>query len=330
MAATSIQWCDHSINPIRARHKKTGAVGHYCEKIATGCTNCYASTLQRRFNMPAFGSGQHRDDVEVFLDEAKLLEVRKRKKPTSYFWCDMTDLFGDWVSAYWITQCLATMWDTPGHTHLLLTKRPDLMSDILNSAVMWRAMRAWLKGNHQQCANGEHISDAVAEFKNVWCGTSIANQADAKKNLPKLAKCRDRVPVLFVSAEPLVGPVDLTPWLADLDWVIVGGESGQKARMNRVVWTRSIIKQCAIAGVPCFHKQMGAFVVDRNDSFTCDPEMDKSCWPDNSDVEYDIHGFRENYQGADCRIRLRDSKGGVMEEWPIDLRVRQFPVCERR
>lgn len=127
MGKTSIEWTDHSINPIRARLKSTGAVGHYCEKISTGCVHCYASGLQRRFQMPEFGGGQKRDDIELFLDNKKLEEVRRRKKPTRYFWCDMTDLFGDWVQDEWIDACFDTMWLTPRHTHQILTKRPDRM-----------------------------------------------------------------------------------------------------------------------------------------------------------------------------------------------------------
>ncbi|WP_397570624.1 DUF5131 family protein [Schlesneria sp. T3-172] len=124
MGKTTIEWADHSLNPIRARHTATGAVGHYCEKIASGCANCYASNLQRRFQMPSFGSGQKRDDVEIWLDETKLDEVRKRKKPTRYFWCDMSDLFGDFVPDEMIDKCFDAMWHSPQHTHLVLTKRP--------------------------------------------------------------------------------------------------------------------------------------------------------------------------------------------------------------
>ncbi len=131
MAATTIQWCDHSINPIRATLKTTGAVGHYCEKIASGCANCYASNLQKRFQMPSFGSGQKREDVEIWLDETKLEEVRKRKKPTRYFWCDMTDLFADFVPDEMIDKCFDAMWYTPQHTHLLLTKRPERMLEYI-------------------------------------------------------------------------------------------------------------------------------------------------------------------------------------------------------
>lgn len=110
-----------------------------------------------------------------------------------------------------------------------------------------------------------------------------------------------------------------------LHWVIVGGESGSKARPCDVAWVRSIVRACRTASVPVFVKQLGANVIDRNDAgFELDPERPDS-WPEPLDVEHDVNGFREEFQGADCRVVLRDRKGGKPEEWPIDLRVRQFP-----
>src|SRR5262245_53283923 len=126
MAETSIEWTDHSINPIRAR--TADGVGHYCQKVSPGCANCYASRLQPRFGMPEFkGTGDPPGDRERFLDESKLAEVLRRKKPTRYFWCDMTDLFGAWVPDEWIDECFSVMGATPQHTHQVLTKRPERM-----------------------------------------------------------------------------------------------------------------------------------------------------------------------------------------------------------
>ena len=126
MGKTTIEWTDFSVNPIRARLKSDPSkVGHYCEKVAPGCTHCYSSRMQVRFGLPAFGSGQKRDDVELFLDESKLDEVRRRKKPTRWFWCDMTDVFGHWVKPEWLAAIFACIDETPQHTHMLLTKRPE-------------------------------------------------------------------------------------------------------------------------------------------------------------------------------------------------------------
>src|SRR5688572_12765919 len=103
MAATSIEWADHSINPIRADADGARIPGHYCEKISPGCALCYASTLQKRFQMPVFPGKSRIDDpankaapmangVLPFLDEKALDEIRKRRKPTRYFVGDMTDV----------------------------------------------------------------------------------------------------------------------------------------------------------------------------------------------------------------------------------------------
>jgi site-specific DNA-cytosine methylase len=98
--------------------------------------------------------------------------------------------------------------------------------------------------------------------------------------------------------------------------------------INRPEWIRSIVAQCKAAGVPCFVKQLGGNVVTRNDMVEDHFNSLDTGWPD-PEVEHDIHGFRENYQGADCRIRLQDKKGGDWNEWPEDLRVREFPEVAR-
>lgn len=343
MAETTIQWTDHSINPIRARDPKTNAVGHYCEKIAPGCTNCYASNLQKRFQTPAFGAGQRRGQVEVFLDEAKLTEVYRRKKPTKYFWADMSDLFGDWVTSEWLAKCFTTMDNTTQHTHQVLTKRPDR---IRANWPLMSSMRPVFPG--APGALGEPLKCVIehAFRPNVWLGTSISDQLTANKAVPELLTCRLLAPVLFLSLEPLLGPVDLRTGiysdvlsgrskpvrlgecrgtsLDNIDWVIVGGESGRNARPCNPKWIRSIVEQCKSARVPCFVKQLGSNIVLRNDEVDDQFNNNDTGWPD-PHVEHDIHGYQENYQGADCRVVLRDKKGGDPTEWPNDLRVRQFP-----
>lgn len=365
MASTTIEWTDHSINPIRARLKSTGAVGHYCEKIAPGCTRCYSSRMQSRFNMPEFGSGQKRSDVELFLDESKLEEVRRRKKPTKYFWCDMTDIFGDWMQPEWLAAIFATIDATPQHTHQLLTKRPE------NIRRMWP--RVGFPDAGVPGSLGRHL-----RLNNVWLGTSVSDQQSADKQIPELIKCRDLSPVLFLSVEPLLGPIDLglsvatceccdrwpSRWITlprdvsgdfpiahtsvakagtyraqsnrhgalsvtagdgkqlgikpdemqvhgPLDQVIIGGESGPGSRPCEVDWIRSLSGQCEAAGVPAFIKQLGAHVIDRG-ATVAHSVHESQCWPD---------GTRSNGQ----RILLTDKKGGDMDEWPADLRVRQFP-----
>lgn len=143
---------------------------------------------------------------------------------------------------------------TPNLDWLLLTKRPE------NIQKMWPE---------------KLVNNALSPFKdkryNVYLGTTVENQEQANKRIPELLQCRDLSPVLFLSCEPLLGPVDLRPalWLEDqyfkfrelmqrgIDWVIAGGESGREARPMHPDWARSLRDQCGAACVPFFFKQWG-------------------------------------------------------------------------
>ncbi len=191
-------------------------------------------------------------------------------------------------------------------------------------------IEAWLAGNPPQ---------------NVWLGATVVNQDEADRDIPKLLALPAHI--RFLSCEPLLGPITLrAAWLEEnrvyrgdtvsgfldyepqLHWLICGGESGPNARPFYRWWADSLRDQCKATGVPIFVKQMGSFVVDRNDAGF--DGCDAAAWPlapDGCDphLEHDIHGYREDYQGADCRIRLQDRKGGNWNEWPERLRVREFP-----
>ena len=147
MATTSIEWTDFSHNPIRARLKDAAhagvtkggygsGVGHYCEKISSGCAKCYSSTAQKRFRMPEFPGAKGMPlvggNVEVFLDEARLVEPLSWRKPRKVFICDMTDPFGQWVPFEWIDRIFAVMALTPHITWQILTKRPERMAEFFN------------------------------------------------------------------------------------------------------------------------------------------------------------------------------------------------------
>lgn len=167
--------------------------------------------------------------------------------------------------------------------------------------------------------------------KNVWLLTSVSDQQTADAMIPELLKCRDLVPVLGISAEPLLGAIDLhsafcreygdcpkcPACLGTLDWVIVGGESGPGARPCRVEWIRSIVDQCRRAEVPVFVKQLGAF------PYGCMSDQPRKF---NHGSERLPHGtMPEN----ESRLIVSDPKGGDPLEWPEDLRVRQFPEVKR-
>lgn len=195
-------------------------------------------------------------------------------------------------------------------------------------------------------------------WRNAWIGVSVENQAAADERIPLLLQTP--AAVRFLSVEPLLGPVTFrwAKWddhspnprrlttghinhldgLRMLDWIIVGGESGPSARPCNVAWIRAVIEQCREAGVSVFAKQLGANVIDRNDvgfegdleTFAGGPDDGKwvnpSAWPHQHAAEDRIeHLEPANYQGAPVRVHLRDRKGGNWDEWPMDLRVREFP-----
>jgi protein gp37 len=262
--ATSIQWTDFSVNPFRARGvvgtPYEGHVGEYCEKVSPGCANCYASKLQLRFRMPEFDH-RHKKQVELYLDGLKLLAVLKRRKPTKYFWCDMTDMFGEFYPYEWIDQVVATCAMTPHHTHQFLTKRIDRAREYFRS----RMDRTW------HAPNGEIVK---LPFKNIWLGTSVENQETADERIPILMDTP--ASIRFISAEPLLGPINIcqsvrlwrfenfggfdSTYFGDmLNWVIVGGESGSSARPMHSDWTRGIRDQCVAANVAFFFKQWGSW-----------------------------------------------------------------------
>ena len=235
MSKTTIEWTDHSINPIRARNLRTNKMGHHCEKVSDGCKNCYASRLQVRFGLAEFAGPSRREEVEMVFDETKLDEVLSRKKPTRYFWCDMSDLFGEWVEDGWIDKCFAVMALTPQHTHQVLTKRPERMRVYLSKPGVEERIDEVAYDIRDRVKHWEDFSvDYIRlgrggfvclPLDNVWLGTSIENQLTADQRIPSLVETP--AAVRFLSCEPLLGPVDLTKHLATglLHWVIVGGES---------------------------------------------------------------------------------------------------------
>ena len=291
MAETSIEWTDHSINPLRAKHRVQRGLthGHHCEKVSEGCKNCYASRLQPRFGLPEFSGPSRREVVSTYLDSDKLSEVLRRKKPTRYFWCDMSDLFGSWVTNEDLNRCFAVMSLTPHHTHQVLTKRPERMREYVSDPERGWNVSQWMAGNGMVPATWGGELPAWPP-PNVWLGVSVENQQTADERIPHLL--RTPAAVRFLSCEPLLSEVNLGPWLGPwtcdgeagvgkhdgkrgpgsycgsccrdygnsrgpVDWVIVGGESGPHARPMHPDWPRSLRDQCAATGVPFFFKQWG-------------------------------------------------------------------------
>jgi len=207
----------------------------------------------------------------------------KTRKPTTWFVNSMGDLFHESVTDEQLDQVFAVMALTPQHTYQVLTKRPERMRDYFASRngerespinlskaeIFWcdaakRSLWQWVGDKVGGLINlGSAIADAGYPLPNVWLGVSTENQQTADERIPLLLQTP--AAVRFLSCEPLLGPIhfskvpgfnrvglDLSSW-----WVIVGGESGPKARPCDWDWIASIVAQCAIPSVPCFVKQAG-------------------------------------------------------------------------
>jgi protein gp37 len=312
--STQIQWTDETWNPV------TG-----CAKVSPGCAHCYAETVALRFwpsqYPPVVFAGSEkggplyrpRQFTDVMTHADRLDQPLRWRKPRRVFVNSMSDLFHEAVPFEFIKRVWDVTAAAPRHTFQILTKRPERML----------AFARWMAG-------GDDIS--IAEWpRNVWLGVSVENQHFADERIPLLLQTP--AAVRFLSCEPLLEGLDLAKHRpgANQLWVIVGGESGAGARPCNVRWVRSIVRQCQQAGVPVFVKQLGGEIRDRNDSGFDGSglnDIDGRCsWPeiDPDDIEEDLDGFRDGYQGAEVRVHLRDRKGGDPSEWPADLRVRQFP-----
>jgi protein gp37 len=298
MAQTSIEWVKNSdgtrgftVNPIRFRNKETGKVGHYCEKVSPGCKNCYASRMQKGPYLSGLEFiAENKGCGELFFDEKVLQEVLRRRKPSTFFWCDMTDLFGPWVPDEWIDRIAAVCALTPQHRHLWLTKRAKRMRDYMADRCC--------KPGHYKILRTEQtgLAPTTADWPlpNVGLGVSVEDRA----HLDRLDDLRKTSAALrWVSFEPLLEDLGMID-LEGIGWAVAGGESGPGARPFDVAWARSIVRQCKVAGVPAFVKQLGAKPYAG--------KMPDSC-------------------AAPLGLGLKHSKGADASEWPEDLRVRELP-----
>ncbi len=236
-AKTSIEWCDASWSPIRARNRETGKIGWFCEHATPGSEHCYSEAFNRRLGTGIDFKAQNRDGVEIFLDEKILYEPLRWTRPRRIFVCSMTDWMADFVEDTWISEILRVVEACPQHTFQTLTKR----------AVRQR----------------QYFDGLTIPFENLWLGISAEDQPRADERIPLLLDTP--AAVRFLSVEPMLGPVNLEDAMdfreveaADrIDWVIVGGESGSGARPMHPEWAMSVRDQCVAAGVPFFFKQWG-------------------------------------------------------------------------
>ena len=294
MADTSIEW---TRNPDGSPGKVWNPVVG-CRKVSEGCRNCYAKTLHdRRHEAYQEGGGywnngqpipkQYAEPFEtVQLIPERLNDPLHWRKPQRVFVNSVSDLFHPDVPDGFIFDVFVAMSYAPQHTFMVLTKRPERMAEWC-SARRWRNLGlspAMLGDFYAPIIPGKHRDDDVEHLPNVWLGTSVENQEAADNRIPHLLETP--AAVRFLSCEPLLGPVDLEPYLWEeagpewagknlaepgIDWVIVGGESGLGARPMRLDWARDLRDQSAAADVPFFFKQWGEWF-DR-DQWEYNPEL---------------------------------------------------------
>lgn len=246
---TAIEWTDATWNPM------TG-----CTKVSAGCDNCYAETFSERFR----GTPGHyfENGFDIQLRPDKLDQPLRWKKPRRIFVNSMSDLFHNDVPDKYIAEVFAVMALAPQHTFQILTKRHGRMRSLLSAGDFQTAVAEHMLA----LTDEERLPDVGDPFPlpNVWLGVSTEDQKWADVRIPALLDTP--AAVRFISAEPLLGPIDLRdhlPHFTDLgsppslDWVIVGGESGHNARPMHPAWATSLRDQCAAAEVPFLFKQWG-------------------------------------------------------------------------
>lgn len=312
---SKISWTTHSFNHVRG-----------CTKISPGCTNCYAEQGSKR-NPAVLGIWGPQGTREIASDAAWREPIKWNRwaiDGTCYECggrgqipnritrdmapcklCDGTGNIGTYRARIFCASLAdafegrdtmpPTAWDTVHMAQarlfnlihvtrqcdwLLLTKRPENARNMLERFSVW--------------------TDRLPT--NIWLGASVEDQQRAEERIPHLLGVPAQT--RFLSVEPLLGPLDLSPWLrpqmvlpgglmskkCGIDWVIVGGESGHRARSMEMEWVEEIVGQCAAAGVACFVKQFGSRPV-----------------------------------AGGQLIQVGGKKGEILEDWPEHLQVREFP-----
>lgn len=284
---TKIQWCDATFNPWRG-----------CAKVSPGCANCYAEKQAMRNpkvlgiwgvdgTRPVASESMWRQPLK-WNAEAREENIRRR-----VFCASMADVFEEREDLDPVRlRLFAIIASTPDLDWLLLTKRPHaIMSTIsrierslegattafafaLDGSSVRAMLRDWLGGNPPA---------------NVWLGTSAEDQQRWSERVPHLM--RAPAVVHFVSVEPQIGGIEIMKTGRDTpEWIIVGGESGPKARPFHLEWASLIVKDAHLLGIPVFVKQMGENAVRMGEPF-----------------------------------KTEDRKGGDPDGWPLGIRVREFP-----
>jgi protein gp37 len=325
---TGIEWTDATWNPT---------VG--CKVVSPGCTNCYAMKVAARMESISVAHetahGGHPGPMYYYRDlvthsragpvwngtfreapQDLMQRPLRWKSPRRIFVNSMSDLFGEGVHDHTLDRVFAVMAMSPQHTFQILTKRPERMRDY-----MVRIMESDFGSEDVALAAGRMMEDSdnahdcvlnqTWPLPNVWLGVSVEDQKRADERIPILLKTP--AAVRWISAEPLLGPVDLKnvvpkdkyeidavsgfnyetgSWWPRLDWVVVGGESGPGSRPMHPDWARSLRDQCKAAGLAFLFKQWGNWAACR-----------------------DSQGFWPVDEGGCIKLRTDGTKGE--DGWPM-------------
>lgn len=329
---TGIPWTDATWNPVTGCTKVSAGCKHcYAERVFPRAYAGQTVEVEHELNDGSRIIGHYpRRFTDVMTHPDRLDQPLRWRKPRRVFVNSMSDLFHDAVPDGFIARVWYTMAHCPDHTFQILTKRPDRMREwcerwadrtgdgdhkgLPPMPIGPEAVRAaYRSGRARLFADmlddmGEPPEGAAYPFydwmegprfwwgdslPNVWLGVSVESP-DTLHRVDTL--CQTPAALRFVSYEPALEGVDFSQHLPGIDWLIVGGESGPRARPFDVNWARYTVAQCRASGVPVFVKQLGA-----------------NPWFDLAD-EYAAH-----------RCELAHRAGADIDEWPADLRVQESP-----
>ncbi len=215
---TKIEWTDATWNPVRG-----------CTKISPGCKHCYAEAFAERFR--GVEGHPYERGFDLRLVPEKLLEPFMWTKSSMVFVNSMSDLFHENVPDEYIVRVVRVMMEARWHIYQVLTKRSERLMKMLNNTLRF-------------AASSQHI----------WWGVSVE---DKKHGKPRIEHIRQsKAEIKFLSIEPLLEDLEFVD-LSDIDWVIVGGESGPGARPMEEQWVRNLLRDCRHFEVPFFFKQWG-------------------------------------------------------------------------
>lgn len=307
---SKIEWTDHTFNPW---------IG--CTKVSPGCANCYAESEDKRrgWTPEGWGKGKQRkrttpdywkqalkwDRTAASIAVRTTVDLRPNRPRVFPSLCDWLD---DEVPIEWLADFLNLIRITPNLDWLLLTKRPELFSRRIQAVIDHAGKTPSIHDSELLVFCDEWLVENNPPH-NVWLGVSVEDQPRADQRIRRLLETP--ASIRFLSVEPLLGPVNLrivhsTPFLTfdalspvvfgprnKIDWVILGGESGPRARPCAIEYIRDLVSQCKTTGTPVFVKQLGT--VPTQNGMYCPPGM------------------------------ISDRKGGDPAEWPEYLRVREMP-----